>query len=271
MDRKNRSGATLKYTVSHFQMIKKLLLFLTLFAFFACGSNTDDGEPALDPLTGETYFFLREGKFREYQVYEIRYLAVDISDTLRYQIREEVKGSFTNGSGDVSNLIHRFSRLDESREWELDSVWSARVIEQQAISVENNVPFVKIEFPPLQERKWNGNRFNNKGSDAYEVIRFSPLQDEENTTVFTVPALPGENSVTPTFTEVLVIEQHNDEDNITFRDMRTEVYKDSIGLVYKFSDVVKICSRPECLGLELVESGRLYREVLINEGSLDDD
>ena len=253
-------------------MIKNLSLFVLLLtiALLSCNGNGADGEPALDPNTGETYFFLREGKFGEYQVYEVRYSAVGISDTLRYQLREEVGEAFTNANGDRSHIIQRFSRVDEREAWSLDSVWSARVVGQNAISVENNIPFVKIQFPPVQTRVWNGNAFNAREADQFTVLTFNPAQDDTNNTIFTVPPLEGDNTLTPTFTEVLVIEQNNDEDNVTFRDFRTEVYKDSIGLVYKFYDQVKICSRPECLGLGLVESGRLYREILFNGGEIND-
>lgn len=261
-------------------MIKKLsLLGLIILVIWACNPDGGETEPSLDPLTGETYFFLREGKFREYDVYEIRYRAVDISDTLRYQLREEVRETFTNSSGDVSHLIHRLTREDENQEWELDSIWSARVVDQAAISVENNVPVVKIKFPPVVDRKWDANMLNAQPLDSFKVITFSPLQDEENNTIFRVPAIPGVgNTVTNAFTEVLVIEQGNYQDDgkgtldhpISERDFRTEVYRDSTGLVFKQYNVVKMCTRNDCLGQGIIQSGRFYREILINEGELDD-
>ncbi len=260
-------------------MFKKLsLLSLILITAIACSPSGGDSEPALDPLTGETYFFLREGKFREYEVYEIRYSAVDISDTLRYQLREEVREQFTNAAGDVSHIIHRLIRADAGQEWELDSIWSARLLDQSAVSVENNVPIVKVQFPPVVNGSWDANRYNGRALDTFEVLTFSPLQDDENNTVFTVPALPGEGTVRPTFTEVLVIEQEASQDDqdgtlefpITMRDFRTEVYKDSVGLVFKEYNVVKMCTRQECVGQGIIQSGRFYREVLINDGDLDD-
>ena len=57
------------------------------------------------------------------------------------------------------------------------------------------------------------------------------------------------------------------EHPITMRDFRTEVYKDSTGLVYRLHNVVQMCSRPDCVGQGIVQSGRFYREVLINEGN----
>ena len=145
---------------------------------------------------------------------EIRYRAVDISDTLRYQLREEVAESFANANGDVSHIIRRLIRQDESENWSLDSIWAARIVDQSAISVENNVPFLKIQFPPVQERSWDGNRFNNRDEDTYDVITFNPAQDETNNTFFQVPPLEGENSVSPIFTEVLVIEQEAFQDDL---------------------------------------------------------
>lgn len=248
-------------------MIKNLFLILIVCLLFAsaCGTaSVDETIPAIDPDTGKSYFFLKEGQFREYEVYEIRYLAVAISDTLQYQLREEVRESFMN-NGVRSNIIHRLTRADETQEWELDSVWSAREEANRAVSVENNIPIVKMVFPPLQEVEWNANIYNTRDEDGFRVLTFEVAQDEENRTSFQVPISGRAIS----FSEVLVVEQNQDEDAITFRDNRVEVYKDSVGLVFKQYDVVKICSRPECVGEGLVESGRFYRELLIEEGTFD--
>ncbi len=243
-----------------------LSLLCLAFVASACNSNATDTTPAIDPDTGKSYFFLKEGQFREYEVFEIRYLAVDISDTFRYQLREEVKEEFVN-NGVTSNIIHRFRREDASQEWLLDSVWSARVDTDRAVSVENNIPIVKMLFPSLEGRKWNGNAFNTKDEDEFIITTFDPAQDEDNNTSYQVP-IPGRAI---SFSEVMVVEQNQDEDMITFRDNRVEVYKDSIGLVFKQYDVVKICSRVECLGQEIVESGRFYRELLTSQGKIEDE
>lgn len=243
-----------------------LLAFLCLFLLASGCGDTTDTTAAVPPDTGKSYFFLEEGRFREYEVYEIRYLAVDISDTLQYHLREEVKETFSS-NGTTSNIIHRFVRPDENRAWELDSVWAARVETDRAISIENNVSIVKMIFPALQERKWNGNAFNTRPEDEFRITTFSPAQDEDNNTNFQVPIQGRAIS----FSEVMVVEQNQEEDMITFRDNRVEVYKDSVGLVFKQYDVVKICSRSDCLGQEIVESGRFYRELLTSEGKIEDE
>ena len=123
-----------------------------------------------------------------------------------------------------------------------------------AISVENNLPFVKMVFPVDTTRRWDVNQFNGRSS---VISKFKSFNE---------PYKVGLN----TFLEAMEVEISNISDSITFRDMRTEVYVDSIGLVFKDYDVVKLCSRPECLGKNIVESGRLYIESLTAHGFLDE-
>ena len=234
-----------------------LILSILFLAVWACGgSENTETIPAIDPDTGKSYFFLVEGKYREYNVDEIRYLAVDISDTLTYQLREEVGAAFTSPGGQVSHIINRFTRPDDTQPWVLDSVWAARVETDRAVSVENNIPIVKMTFPTIVDRFWDANVFNPAALDTFRVTQFG--------TPFNIGGIAS-------FLEAMVIEQHDDEDGITFRDIRREVYADSIGLVLKEYNVVKFCSTPECLGLEIIQSGRFYRERLFNHGFVDED
>lgn len=233
-----------------------LSVFLLTLLIAACGNR--DAEPAEPPLPtdlGETYFFLREGKFREYNVYEIRYSAVDLSDTLNYQIREEVKESFVNGNGVETYLLNRFRRNSEDEDWALDSVWTARIEDQRAISVENNIPYVKMVFPASTDRSWDGNLLNAR------PVRLQRYR------AFGEPFTVGIN----TFLRTAVVEMSNDTDSITFRDIRQEVYADSVGLVEKNYDVVTLCSRPECLGQNIVQVGRVYQEKIIAHGFVDEE
>ncbi len=221
----------------------------------SCGNaESEEPIPPLDQDLGKSYFFLEANKYREYDVYEIRYSAVDISDTLEYQLREEVRESFSNATGQESRIIHRLIRQNEQQDWALDSVWSARVETELAVSVENNLPLVKMVFPVDTTRRWDINQFNGRSSS---ISKFKS---------FNAPYTVGLN----TFLEAMEIEISNISDLITFRDNRTEVYVDSIGLVFKDYDVVKLCSRQECLGQNIVESGRLYRESLIAHGFIDE-
>lgn len=114
---------------------------------------------------------------------------------------------------------------------------------------------MKMVFPVDRTKRWDGNLLNSR-----EVVTQKYLNFNSNFTV-------GLN----TFLETSEIEINNDEDGITFRDIRKEVYRDSIGLIYKLYDQVKICSRPECIGQELIEFGRFYREELYAHGFINEE
>ena len=113
-------------------------------------------------------------------------------------------------------------------------------------------------FPSQAERVWDGNIFNTKAVDQFKILNFG---------VLTNIAVNNDLETTSTMT----IEQENDEDGITFKNIRREVYADSIGLISKLYNVVKICSRSECLGQQLIESGRFYRETIYAHGFIDED
>lgn len=234
---------------------------LLLVMVTSCGSaNFEDAEPPLDPDLGKSYFFLAPNKYREYDVFEIRYLAVDISDTLEYQLREEVRDSF-NVNGVESRIIHRLTRDDATQPWALDSVWSSRVERVRAISIENNVPLQKMVFPVDTSQRWDRNLFNSNPALVQKYLTFDQ------------PFTQGFN----TFLKATVVEVANDRStnpdgiDVTFRDVRTEVYADSIGLVRKEYEQLKFCTVGPCALQEIVQSGRYYIETLTAHGFIDED
>lgn len=234
-----------------------LLLALLIVGTYSCSNkNEQPTEPPLDPNLGKSYFFLEEGKYREYDVVETFYTAVDFDTTFNYQIREEVKEAINTTQGEKAHIVHRFSRSDENAEWKLDSVWSARVESRFAVANENNVPLIKFAFPADTLQTWDRNLYNGR---LQEIVRMR---------TFNQPYTVGFN----TFLNASEIEISLEDDSLTRRDNRFEVFSDSIGLVYKYSEVLKYCSdedRCEIGGL-VIESGRFYTETLIAHGNVND-
>lgn len=229
-----------------------------MLALISCSEFTDETPtPPLDPDQGKSYFFLEEGKYREYDVYEIRYLRLDRRDTLRYQVREEVGEVFAAEQAEKAHLIYRYSRLDDDQEWGLDSVWSARVERDRAIMTENNVQYVKMFFPADTTKYWDRNLYN----DLDEKVIRARTYDEPFTVGFN------------TFLNASEIEISTFDEPITERDFRLEVYADSIGLVFKEYEVVKYCSDQDlCIpGTREIQSGRFYQEQLIAHGNINDE
>jgi hypothetical protein len=231
-----------------------ILLSLLIALVVACGGDDEEPEQPIDPNRGKSYFFLEPGKYREYNVYEIRYSGVGFSDTSEYQIRVEVGEGFTSG-GETSHLVNRFRREDATERWELDSVWTARIEGNKGISVENNVPIVKMTFPLDTGNRWDSNLLNSRQPVVSRVVNFNSN--------FTV----GLN----TFLKTAEVEFSNFDDGIVDRFISKEVYRDSIGMIYKLYDSVKYCTRDCQLGSQIVQSGRYYREELIAHGFLDED
>ena len=118
----------------------------------------------------------------------------------------------------------------------------------------------------MEGREWDANTRNVMALDTFRITEFDPRDSEENTSVFTF----GINS----FAEVLVVEQSG-EDNPVFTDARTEVYKDSLGLVFKeynqvtYCTTTTVCAFDPAMPQQFVVRGRFYREVLFNHGFLD--
>ena len=206
----------------------------------------------VDPgSTGTNYFPLKVGEYRVYQVYGARYYSFNDSIVFSYQIKESVIDSFTNLEGGISYKMQRDKKYEENEAWKIDSIWTARKDSYSAISVENNVPFVKLTFPLAENKKWDGNKYNDADKDEYEMIQIN----KEYTTEF--------NS----FGKSVTIIQEDFPVNVEKKDFRKEVYAEGIGLVEKEYTVL-IYLQDEFLGLEMINSGIKYFQYLIDHGKI---
>ena len=68
------------------------------------------------------------------------------------------------------------------------------------------------------------------------------------------------------FGNTITVIQNDFRDNITMNDVRTEVYAENIGLVYKNIEILQFCADPDCVGLEIVEVGRKLKQKIIDFG-----
>lgn len=197
---------------------------------------------------GFTYFPLRVGDFRIYQVHREQFSIFAESDTVDFQIKELVVDSFP-AQNEFTYVLHRFSRSDESQSWELDSVWTARRTANHAVMVENNVPFARIVFPVEQDKVWDGNIFNSLSPDEYQITE----------TQGNMQTIAG------SFANTLTVTENNEPDTLIFQDIRTAVYARDIGLIYRFSSILDFCnSEPSCLGT--LEFGTKIEQTLIEYG-----
>ena len=196
--------------------------------------------------SGTDYFPIEKGLYWDYEVDLTTYNLLD-SMPSHFFLREVVADTFTDLSGGLSYRLERLTRDSEDLEWELDSVWTARVSPGQAVRTENNIQFIKLTFPLAEGKQWNGNALNNRGEESYRVEGLGLSMQVGDTT----------------YDGTLVVVQREILDTLVFRDIRKEYYARGIGLVKKEFIQLNYCSTEECFGQQQIDSGRkLYMELV---------
>ncbi|MDA1121007.1 MAG: hypothetical protein O2887_11045 [Bacteroidetes bacterium] len=227
----------------------KIDKFFLLIAIYMMISYSEETIMPPESLPGSDYFRLEKGFYKTYDVELITFTLVE-SDTTKFQLHEIVVDSFINGENEITHILHRFIRPDDLSQWKLDSVWTARKTRTTALVVENNVPIVKMAFPVSVDIEWDGNAFSSLDEQLFHYINISaPLSQS---------GLEFDNTVT--------VVQSDFANNLIFRDERSEIYAAGVGMVTKDFTVLNFCARPDCLGQDIIESGRIEKMKLIAYG-----
>lgn len=198
---------------------------------------------SLSPETidlGYDYFPLQSGDLRIYNVTRIDHNLDRSSDTLYYQLKEVVGESFMSG-GEESFRIERFTRLNDTEEWQSDSVWSARRNSYQAIVVENNIPVIKLSFPLEDDRRWDGNAMNSK---EYDEFKLTNLDQPYSISDFVFSS-----------TVELVKEEALDLTMRVTDDLHIEYFARNVGMIYRLDVDRKYCPVADCPEAGVIEFG----------------
>ena len=197
---------------------------------------------------GLEYFPLETGQFRVYDVDEILY-SISSFDTLKYQLKESVVSTFENAEDGITYTIHREKRNTDQETWKLDSVWSARKTNSIAVSVENNISFVKMVFPIKNDLRWDGNVLNSLAEKQYVYdMNLEKMTFSEQV-----------------FTDLVKVIQSDVEENIVNRDERYEIYAKEVGLVEKYGMSLMYCT-VDCPSQKTIVSGRFIQQTLTSYG-----
>lgn len=135
------------------------LLFLVVMAatLFSCRKETLSG----DMDRGETYYPYAEGLWWEYDVDSTFYN--DFSgDTVHavFILREEFDTFFVANNGEMAIRIERYRKVNQNAPWQGPRIWWTYITDDYAVKVEENNPYVKLNYPARQGDQWNGNRLN---------------------------------------------------------------------------------------------------------------
>ncbi|MEM9327361.1 MAG: hypothetical protein AAGA85_16965 [Bacteroidota bacterium] len=233
-------------------MHRQRLLWYVILASWILQGCTETEAPNPD-LSGSAYYPLETGNYWIYQVEEVEILPLG-NDTSRYQLREVISDSIVSSLGEVTYLLNRESRADDSSPWRQDSLWTVRKNGQFAVVTQNSVPLIKLVFPVEAGKTWDGHALNNLGTVNY---RFDPV---DLTDVESSVDLSNASLIKTVISEL--------ESDIVGTDMRSEIYANGIGLVQRDELILVVCTSSNCQVLGEVVGGRFLSQVLLEYGAL---
>lgn len=220
-----------------------LRCFGLLLLLASCGETE---EAALDP--GLDYQPLGIGKFWEYEVEETMYFGESDVETDTFYYKDQIASDYINAVGEQVFLFVREKSFDR-QSWQPESTYTYRISEGALVKNSENQNKVALVFPPLECKEWDANIFISDQEDTYQL---ELLQDYKLGSLAFSPAV-----------KVL---QHAEDDLITLRDNRYEIFAKEVGLVESYYEVLTYCSRNDCLGQQIVDSGRSTHLKLIDNG-----
>lgn len=220
-----------------------------LVAAVACDSELVEPD---ETRLGADFFPLEVGHYSVFQVENTDYKITGEVVESSWQEKAEVVESFVNQGGSPTYIIYYSRRNSASDSWEFSHAWTARKDGNQAVLVEENVPFLKISFPVEEGRTWDGNALNNLEKDEYVLD-----------SLFSTYITPAEDTIANTMTVI----QGDNQDYTVELDLRYEIYALHTGLVYKEDVILTYCTDTDCLGQQKVESGHEYRKYLLETGN----
>lgn len=225
--------------------MKKYLVIFILF--YSCSETSVDPDYS---RVGLDYFPLQVGNYAIYEINLTEWDILDETETSMFELRTEVVDSFQNQSGEITYILHRSTRAGENEPWELETVWSTYLTSNQAVVIEENIPYLKLAFPVEEDLMWDGNRLNTLEQDDYRIDSIGGEFINEFDTIG----------------NTLTVVQNNNEDFIIQQDRRVEIYALNIGLIYKETVLLNYCAEPDCINQQIVDSGIHYTQTIKEYG-----
>ncbi|MCS5489646.1 hypothetical protein [Algoriphagus limi] len=223
-------------------MKKQVPLFLISFLFlFSCDREVEN------PVISDSFNFfpLFIGNYWTYEVEERIYFGENDFEDYSFFYRDQIRTVFVNDAGEQVFIVRR-DKSENNEAWEFEVEYTLVIRENNLIMNLQNQPLIVLVYPVKEGLIWNGNKFRDASLDEFE--------------------LKIENSSNPGNSIVRVIQEEAD-DLITFRDNRYDVFEENVGLTERYYEVLTYCSRNDCLGDQLIDSGRITHMKLIDYGN----
>lgn len=225
-------------------MRKKLFIGLSLLWLFSCESES----PNLD--LGFNYQPLEIGRFWTYEVEEVLVFGENDQEERQFFIRDIVDYSYLNAQNEQVFVIRREESSNRTG-WVVLRNYAMFVRNNALVRFSENRNIVPLVFPPRESTSWDANVFNASERDEFTILKAGVVE-----------------SGNVNYPRAVFVRQEQDDDLITFRDNRYEVYARGIGLVEHYYEVFTYCSRNDCLGQQLINSGRKTHMKMVDYGFL---
>lgn len=185
-----------------------------------------------------------------------------VRDTISNQLKEVVRDTFTDLTGEQNYIIDRYLRKNEASPWVINSVWHTALLDNQAQRVENNLRFVKLIFPPKEGATWDGNKYFNPNT-KFSVAGES-LEIYKNWSYYIQSSGGAENIHGNNFDRVVTIIQSDDENAIEKR-YSVEKYAFGVGLIFKEMVILDTQNISDILAWEdKAEKGFILRQSIVS-------
>jgi hypothetical protein len=232
-----------------------ILVFLLLLS--GCQSRH-----ILPKSTGTEYFPLKIGAYWVYNVSETTITQLGGQTNTLYDLKVQISDSVLL-SGQWSYVMERFTRNDASQPWVSAGTWSARHDAFKAVLQEGNIPFIKLSFPLLDGKMWDGNALNNLGGP--DRCANGTVNCDNYAVADLAKRFEGQGI---SFDDTVTIIENNDNDPIVKQDVRKSVYAKTVGLVYSEVTILQYCTVGACIGQQIVENGSIVKQTIEDYGGL---
>lgn len=221
-------------------------IYISIFFLFLMVSCTEIDEAAVDG--GRDYQPLKIGSYWEYEVSETVYFGEADSEIEVFFYRDHIRSDYFNEAGEQVFLLVREKSTDRQH-WQRQETYTYRISRGTLIKGRDNQHVVSLVFPPMDGTVWDGNILNSGREENYRLLILP---------IYTVDATE--------YKHVAKVVHHEEDDLITLRDNRYEVFAKGVGLVESYYEVLSYCSRNDCLGQQIIDSGRRIHLKLIQYG-----
>ncbi|MGE0588131.1 MAG: hypothetical protein AB7O48_06120 [Cyclobacteriaceae bacterium] len=220
-------------------------------------------EDELPELPADSDFFpLRKGNYWVYDVQETQYSVSAGEQASSYQTKLMVTDSFPNLGGGFTYVIQHSRKNEGESSFTYADTWAVRSEANQIVVEEGGVPFVKLSFPVVPGKTWNGNAFNTL--EGEEDCGNGELFTCDLYAVADEPVMFELNS--ETFSDAVEVIQNNNQDLIVKQDIRKEIYVRNVGLASRAVTILEYCTVGDCIGQQEIENGIVSTQTLVEYG-----